>query len=174
MTEKGEHNSQEEVPRCGFLSLPELGKARDASQGSVSRDRGCVNPPQRDRPPPPSLQTHPRASAARPLSLAEPNTQNFAPTLLPAPLGLKASGALLIDQGIQVFGGSTGLGQNLSSGTICRQERWETWTNTETCSLVKPLLLKWRDQGQTTYTSHQSEESSGREAPTAECGTPLR
>lgn len=46
LTEKGEHNSQEEVPRCGFLSLPEIGKARKAFQGSVSRDSGCVNFPQ--------------------------------------------------------------------------------------------------------------------------------
>ena len=45
LIEKWEHNSQEEVPRCGFLSLPEIGKAREAFQGSVSRDSGCVNFP---------------------------------------------------------------------------------------------------------------------------------
>lgn len=33
-----EGNSQEEVPRCGFLSLTEGGRTREAPRGSVSRD----------------------------------------------------------------------------------------------------------------------------------------
>lgn len=117
LTGKWEHNSQEEVPRCGFLSLPELGKARDASQGSVSRDSGCVNPPQRDRPSPTSL------GLGRCPSQSPTRSSSRQPSRLKA--CSEGSGGLLI-KALKCSQGPQGPGQNLSTGTVCGQERRES------------------------------------------------
>lgn len=110
LTKKWEHNSQEEVPRCGFLSLPEIGNARKAFPGSVSRDSGRVNFPQQGLGLPHNqtmLETyHQGLGCCSRCHLQRPRKQNFSPTTpCLTQLGLKVSGGF-INQCIQVFTGS--------------------------------------------------------------------
>lgn len=122
-------NSEEEVPRRGFPSLPEIWKARKAFQGCVSRDCGCVNFPQQgpSRPHNQSmLETdHWGLGRCGCCHSQSPRKQNFsATTPCLSQLGFKLLGDLLIN----VFKCSQDqkkLGQNLSLDTTCLHRKDE-------------------------------------------------